>query len=184
MQKLMENKQKAVEREVKELIQKYNTLYKSQLYGFFAKDGREQFVGRALKTLEKERDIYIDWERKLAAVNEEAYGAREYGTLQCVWALLGIMDQKKVEQHFLASKEEYPVRIVFVGDGEIYDILYVSEAEVSLTNSLFARKRIDGCGHIVVVENPEDIQEIQIPDAVGFCTVKEDGEVEYYRKDE
>lgn len=184
MQKLMENKQRAVEREVKELIQKYNTLYKSQLYAFFAKDGREQFVGRALKTLEKEREIYVNQERKLVAANETSYAAREYGTLQSVWALLGIMDQKKVEEHFLASREEYPVRIVFVGDGEIYDILYVSEAEVSVTNSLFARKRIDGCGHIVVVENPEDIPEIRIPDVVGFCTVKEDGEVGYYRRDE
>lgn len=184
MQKLMENKQRAVEREVKELIQKYNTLYKGQLYEFFSKDGREQFVGRALKVLEKGREIYICQELKLVSVNETSYGARDYGTLQCVWALLGIMDQKKVEQHFLASKEEYPVRIVFVGDGEIYDILFVSEAEVGITNNLFARKGIDSCGHIVVVENPESIPEIRIPDVVGFCTVKEDGKVGYYRRDE
>lgn len=184
MQKLMENKQRAVEREVKELIQKYNTLYKGQLYEFFSKDGREQFVGRALKALEKGREIYICQELKLVSVNETSYGARDYGTLQCVWALLGIMDQKKVEQHFLASKEEYPVRIVFVGDGEIYDILFVSEAEVEITNNLFARKGIDSCGHIVVVENPESIPEIRIPDVVGFCTVKEDGKVGYYRRDE
>lgn len=184
MHKLMENKQRAVEREVKELIQKYNTLYKGQLYEFFSKDGREQFVGRALKALEKGREIYICQELKLVSVNETSYGARDYGTLQCVWALLGIMDQKKVEQHFLASKEEYPVRIVFVGDGEIYDILFVSEAEVGITNNLFARKGIDSCGHIVVVENPESIPEIRIPDVVGFCTVKEDGKVGYYRRDE
>lgn len=180
----MENKQRAVEREVKELVQKYNALYKSQLYAYFAKDGREQFVGRALKTLEKEREIYVSQELKLVAASEASYAAKDYGTLQSVWALLGIMDQKKVEEHFLASREEYPVRIVFVGDGEIYDILYVSEAEVSVTNSLFVRKWIDSCGHIVVVENPESIPEIRIPDVVGFCTVKEDGEVGYYRRDE
>ncbi|MDY5027779.1 MAG: DUF5697 family protein, partial [Oliverpabstia sp.] len=68
--------------------------------------------------------------------------------------------------------------------GEIYDILYVSEADISLVNNLFARKRIEGCGHIVVVEKPEDIPAIQIQDIVGFCTVKEGGEVEYYRKNE
>lgn len=180
----MENKQRAVEREVKELVRKYNALYKSQLYGFFSRDGREQFVGRALKTLEKEREIYISQERKLVSVNEESCAAGDYGTLQSVWVLLGIMDQKKVEQHFLADREEYPVRIVFVGDGEIYDILYVSEAEVGITNYLFARKGIDSCGHIVVVENPESIPEIRIPDIVGFCTVKEDGKVAYYRRDE
>ena len=53
----MENKQRAVERELRDLIQKYNVLYKSQIYEYFAKDGREQFVGRALKALEKEREI-------------------------------------------------------------------------------------------------------------------------------
>lgn len=178
------NKQKTVEREVKELIQKYNALYKNQLYEFFAKDGRERFVGKALKVLEKERDIFIHQEMKMVAVNEESFGAREFGTLQCVWVLLGIMDQKKVEEHFLASKEEYPVRIIFVGDGEIYDILYISESDINLVNNLFARKKIDGCGHIVVVEKPEDIPQIHIPDIVGFCTVKEGGEVEYYRKNE
>lgn len=179
-----QNKQKAVAREVKELIRKYNVLHKNQLYDFFAKDGREQFVGKALKVLEKERNIYIHQELKMVATNEAALEAREFGTLQCVWVLLGVMDQKKVEEHFLASKEEYPVRIIFVGDGEIYDILYISEAETSLVNHLFARKRIEGCGHIVVVENPEEIAEIQIPDVVGFCTVKEGGEIEYYQKNE
>ena len=132
--------------------------------------------------LEKEREILIHPETKLVALSEAAQNVRDYGTLRCVWALLGIMDQKKVEQHFLADKEEYPVRIIFVGDGEIYDILYVSQEEISLVNNLFARKRIEGCGHIVVVENLEDIPQIQIPDVVGFCTVDEDGKIEYYRK--
>ena len=183
MQKQMENKQRAVERELRDLIQKYNVLYKSQIYEYFAKDGREQFVGRALKALEKEREICINQELKLAAISEEYYSVREYGTMQSVWALIGIMGQKKVEQHFLAAAEEYPVRIIFVGDGEIYDILYISQEEVSLVNHLFSRKRIDGCGHIVVVDDPAYIPGIQIPDAVGFCTVKEDGKIEYYRFD-
>ena len=81
----------------------------------------------------------------------------------------------------LASKEEYPVRIVFYGSGEIYDILYVTEAEITVVNNLFSRKEIDGCGHIVVVEKPEEIPKIRISDTIGFCTVKEGGEVEYYR---
>ena len=36
MQKQMENKQRAVERELRDLIQKYNVLYKSQIYEYFA----------------------------------------------------------------------------------------------------------------------------------------------------
>ena len=37
-----QNKQKEVEREIKELLGKYGVLYKSQLYEFFAKCGRDR----------------------------------------------------------------------------------------------------------------------------------------------
>ena len=177
-----QNKQRGVERELKEIIQRYNVLYKSQLYAFFQKDGRDRFVGRALKKLEKEHSIFISQETKQVASSEDAYQAWERGTNTSVWVLLDLMDQKKIEQHFMASKEEYPIRIVFVGDGEIYDILYVAPEDVELTNQLFARRKIDACGHIVVVEEAEDIPKIQIPDVIGYCTVKEEGQIEYYRK--
>ena len=55
----MENKQKPVERETRQLIQTYNVLLKSQIYAYFAKTQRDHFVGRAFKTLEKEKQIYI-----------------------------------------------------------------------------------------------------------------------------
>ena len=177
----MENKQKPVERETRQLIQTYNVLLKSQIYTYFAKTQRDHFVGRAFKTLEKEKQIYIHQDLEMAAINEEAFKARNVGTLQAFWVLLDIMDQKVVDQHFLASKEEYPVRIVLCGEGEIYDILYVSENEVQVTNNLFTRKMTDDCGHIVIVEKPGYIHEIRIPDVLGFCTVKEGGEIEYYR---
>lgn len=178
-----QNKQRGVERELKELVQKYNVLEKGQIYAYFEKDGRERFVGRALKTLEKDRMIYTNNETKQIASSESAYETWERGTSTCLWVLLDLMDQKKIEQHFLASKEEYPIRIVFVGDGEIFDILYVAPEDIELTNQLFVRRKIDGCGHVVVVEEAESIPKIQVPDVIGYCTVKEDGEVEYYRKE-
>ena len=178
-----QNKQRDVERELKELVQKYNVLDKSQLYAYFEKDGRERFVGRALKVLEKDRMIYVNNETKQVAANESAHTAWERGISTCLWVLIDLMNQKKIEQHFLASKEEYPIRIIFVGDGEIYDILYIAPEDIELTNQLFVRKKIDGCGHVVVVEEPESIPKIRIPDVIGYCTVKGDGEVEYYQKE-
>ncbi len=38
--------------------------------------------------------------------------------------------------------------------------------------------------HIVVIEDKELMGQIQIPDVVGFCLVRDSGEVEYYRKRE
>ena len=163
-----QNKQRGVERELKELVQKYNVLEKGQIYAYFEKDGRERFVGRALKTLEKDRMIYTNNETKQIASSESAYETWERGTSTCWWVLLDLMDQK---------------RIVFVGDGEIFDILYVAPEDIELTNQLFVRRKIDGCGHVVVVEEAESIPKIQVSDVIGYCTVKEDGEVEYYRKE-
>ena len=49
------NNQKQVEKQILELVKKYNVLYKKQLYEFFAVDGREKFVGKALHSLLKDR---------------------------------------------------------------------------------------------------------------------------------
>jgi len=176
--------QKNVEHEILQLLKTYNALYKAQLYALFGADGKEKYVGRALKVLEKEHLIYVNQVTKIVSPNEASYAVREKGTMMAVWALIKIMGQREVEQHFLASKEEYPVQVIFTGDGKIYDIMYVPDEDIELTNNLFARKRIVGCGHIVVVENPESIPAIQISDVLGFCTVDDEGEVEYYRKND
>lgn len=177
------NIQRQMEYEVLNLIKKYNVLYRRQLYAFFEPIGRDAYVGKALKALEKDRRIYVNPITKMVSANENSYAVKEDGTLQAIWVLVSLMRQKKIEEHFLASKDEYPVRVIFVGNAEIYDILYVPESDVGLVNNLFARKNAANCGHVVVVESPEYIASIDIPDVIGFCTVKEDGDVEYYRNE-
>lgn len=181
----MENQtnQNKMEQEVLSIIRTYNVLYKKQLYALFETDGREKYVGKALKALEKDRRIYVNQYTQMAAINESSYEAKEEGTLLALWVLISLMKQKKIEEHFLASKEEYPVRIVFVGDAEIYDILYVAETDVAFVNNLFSRKKIESSGHIVAVDSPDYIASIKLENIIGFCLVKEDGEVEYYRKE-
>lgn len=49
----MENKQRPVIAETRELVQKYHVLEKAQIYAYFALDGRDHFVGKAFKALEK-----------------------------------------------------------------------------------------------------------------------------------
>lgn len=42
----MENKQRPVIAETRELVQKYHVLEKAQIYAYFALDGRDHFVGK------------------------------------------------------------------------------------------------------------------------------------------
>ncbi|MFR2213384.1 MAG: DUF5697 family protein [Ruminococcus sp.] len=180
--KKWENKQRPVIAETRELVQKYHVLEKAQIYASFCIRWQGIiFVGKAFKALEKERQVFIHPELEVVAASEEAIAAKDLGTMKAVWVLVDVMKKKQVEEHFPASKEEYPVRIVFYGEGEIFDILYISEAEVTVVNNLFSRKKIDSCGHIIVVENPDYISAIHIADVIGYCVVKEGGEVEYYQ---
>ena len=94
--------QKQVERQILELVKTYNVLYKKQIYAFFAVDGKEKFVGKALHALLKERLIYMNEITKTVSQHEEAYQFREKGTLKAFWVLLSLMEQKKIERHFLA----------------------------------------------------------------------------------
>lgn len=87
--------QKQVERQILELVKTYNVLYKRQIYAFFAVDGKEKFVGKALHTLLKEHLIYINEVTKTVSQHEDAYQLREKGTLKAFWVLLSLMEQKK-----------------------------------------------------------------------------------------
>ena len=61
--------QKQVERQILELVKTYNVLYKKQIYAFFAVDGKEKFVGKALHALLKERLIYMNEITKTVSQN-------------------------------------------------------------------------------------------------------------------
>ena len=88
--------QKQVERQILELVKTYNVLYKRQIYAFFAVDGKEKFVGKALHALLKERLIYMNEVTKTVSQHEDAYQLREKGTLKAFWVLLCLMEQKKI----------------------------------------------------------------------------------------
>mgnify|MGYP007009377450 CR=1 FL=1 len=71
---------------------------------FFAVDGKEKFVGKALHTLLKEHLIYINEVTKTVSQHEDAYQLREKGTLKAFWVLLSLMEQKKNRTTFLGRK--------------------------------------------------------------------------------
>ena len=166
------------EREVFELIKKYNVLFKSQVYAYF---GQERAVGRAFKRLEKDNRIGSSPVTQMVYLNENSYAARDEGTLQAFWVLISLMKKRTITEHFLADQEEYPVRIIFISEDDLFDILYVGLNDVKLVNSVFQRKCRGTGNHIVSVPDLEVIEKLDLP-AIGYCLVKGDGEIEYYTK--
>lgn len=164
---------------VLDLIRRYNVMTYGQICLFFP--GEEKAAGRAVRKLEKNRQILKNPYTGLYASSEFAYSLKDDGTLMCLWVLADMIGKKPVEGHYLAEKEDYPIRIIFFSRQEIYDILYVGLGDVKLVNGIFAKSKRKGENHIIVVEERALLGQLEIPDVIGFCTVQE-GRVEYYRK--
>jgi len=167
---------------VLDLIRKYNVMERVQVEAFFP--GERNGVIRAMKRLEKNRQIFRNPYTGLFSSSEFAYSLKDEGTIRALWVLADMVGKRQVEGHFLAQKEDFPVRIVFFSGQEIYDILYVGVGDVKLVNGIYGKMRRPEGRHMVAVEDKELMGQIQIPDVVGFCLVRENGEVEYYRKRE
>lgn len=165
--------------QVLEVIRKYNVMAYEQVCAFFP--GEEKAAGRAVRKLEKNRQVLRNPYTGLYASSEFAYSLKDGGTIQCLWVLADMLGKKPVEGHYLAEKEDYPVRVIFFSSQEIYDILYVGAGDLKLVNGIFAKGKRQGENHIVVVEDSSLIGQIEIPNVIGFCVVQE-GSVEYYRR--
>lgn len=164
------------------LLRRYNVMKPGQIVAFFPAE--EKGVLRVLKKLEKQHQIYRNPYTDLYASSEYAYSLKDEGTVKALWVLTDMMRKKQIDGHFLVGKEDFPVRILFFSSQDIYDILYIGVGDLKLVNGIFAKNRSPGENHIIAVEDKELIGKIEVPGAIGFCLVKEDGTVEYYRKRE
>ena len=162
------------------VIRRYNVLYPEQLLGFF--EGEERVAGKAVSRLLKNRQIYRNPYTGLLASSEFAYSLKDEGTIQSLWVLIDMMHKREVEGHYLAVKEDFPIRILFFCGQDIYDIIYIGTGDLKLVNGMFAKSRRPGENHIIILEDKALIGQIKVPGVIGFCVVKEGGEVEYYRK--
>ena len=53
-----------------------------------------------------------------------------------------------------------------------------------MINAVFARREADDTRFLVIVESPEQIEALDIPQVEWFCTVSADGSVERYLQEE
>ena len=173
------NPEETAER-VKDLLRKYNVMSQELLEAFFP--GEEKAVWRALKKLEKCWKIYRNPYTGLWASSEFSYAKKDDGAICCLWVLADLIRKKTVEAHFLVEREDFPVRILFLSNQELYDILYVGTGDVKVVNGLYRSSRRAEGNHMIALETEGLIDKIQIPNVIGYCVIKEGGAVAYYRR--
>ena len=100
------------------------------------------------------------------------------GLLAAVWVLADFADQ--VEYH---SAGDFPAKIIFFADGEVYEIIYISQGRETLVTQALKNTGEQPSRYLVIVDSAEQIEGLDIPNVNGYCTVSLEGDVEYYRKE-
>ena len=100
------------------------------------------------------------------------------GLLAAVWVLADFIDQ--VEYH---SVGDYPAKIIFFADGEVYEIVHAAQGKEVLLSHVLADTGEQPSRYLVLVDDPAQIAELMIPNVNGYCTVSPAGEVQYYQKE-
>lgn len=100
------------------------------------------------------------------------------GLFAAVWVLADFIGQ--VEYH---SAGDYPVKIIFFADGEVYEIIHAAQGKEVLLSHVLADPGEQPSRYLVLVDDPAQITELMIPNVNGYCTVSPNGDVSYYRKE-
>lgn len=167
-----------MDEQVYNLIRKCNVLKRAQLDAFFG--GKEKAMRRAVRRLSREGRMVSDQLTGMVAVNEIALKQKDTGTLCALWVVAELKRRGLAEDFFLAGREEYPIRLVIIGKGEIYDVLYVGMQESALVGSILERIPLPECKHLLIVEKPEQMKTTPLRHVFAFCLVTEEGKVSFY----
>lgn len=155
-------------------ISMYQILTEEQLSRLHPGMGKK--LGNLLAYLVKQGRIYQD-EPYYCAAPDSTLGA-DWTLFAAVWVLADFSDQ--VEYH---SAGDFPAKIIFFADGEVYEIIYIARGRETLVTQALKNTGEQPSRYLVIVDSAEQIEALQIPNVNGYCTVSLEGDVEYYRKE-
>lgn len=160
--------------EILRIINLYPGLWEQQLYGFFT--GKEEKVMNLLSHLKRQGRITQDDTGRIFPYGKHVTGT-DISLIRSVWVLLDFID--RAEFH---STSEFPVKIIFFADGELYEIIHIAYGQEALvTHALSIEKKHTG-RRIVLVDDPAQIHCLNFPGISGFCTTDSSGRINYYKK--
>lgn len=160
--------------ELLRIITMYPGLSTDQLSRFFPK--KEETVKSLLARLIRQGRIRCG-ETGCRYYPPSASSAGQRPLTDAVWVLLDFVEQ--AEYH---SVSEFPVQLVFFSGGELYEVIAVAAGQEALITHILGQQKEASGRRLLLVDTPEQIPVLDIPGVCGYCTVKPDGQVTYYKK--
>lgn len=155
-------------------VSMYRALTRDQVLRLYP--GKREKINELLIYLTKqERLLYEDGLYRAAPGHD---GKVDRALFAAVWVLVDFID--RVEYHAVA---DYPAKIIFFADGAVYEIIHVEQGKEAMMTNILTAAGDDPSRRLIMVDTPEQINTLDIPNACGYCTVSPDGEVQYYQKE-
>jgi len=96
----------------------YKTLTEEQIRRLYP--GKEAVINNLLAHLIRQGRVYRNSDSKRVSVNADCDSKIDSGMIAAVWVLIDFID--KTEYH---TAGDFPVKISFFADGELYEIVYM-----------------------------------------------------------
>ena len=77
---------------------------------------------------------------------------------------------------------EFPVKLHFFSQDEVYEVIYVSLGQEVLINHVLASLPSKDANRLVILESEQQAAQITIDEITAFCLVTPEGTVNYYAK--
>lgn len=155
-------------------ITMYKTLTEDQIHRLYP--GKEAVIDNLLAHLIRQGRVYRNPENRRVSATADCDAKIDAGMIAAIWVLIDFID--KTEYH---SAGDFPVKICFFANGELYEIIYVPYEQEMLMNHALSENHETMALRIVIVDLPEQIRNINIPNTTGFCSVSSEGTVQYYK---
>lgn len=162
-------------KELKRLLLDYRVLEARQILPYFY-GKEERSIQNMISLLLRDGQLVVDQTHRYISLNKtELVNGLEPELISSFWVLLYFAPH--IRYH---TKAQFPAQIYFWADGLEYEILYAKPGDEGLINSIYSRQTTNQCRQLVVVEQPKQIEMLNIPDAEWFCTVANNGKIHRY----
>jgi len=157
-------------------ISMYHCLTEEQLLRLYP--GKADKIKNLLTYFVHQKRIWKEETSPYYCAAPDSMDNMDRGLFAAVWVLADFIDQ--VEYH---SVGDYPAKIIFFAGGEVYEIVHAVQGKEVLLSHVLADTGEQPSRYIVLVDDPAQIPELDIPNVNGYCTVSPTGEVQYYQKE-
>lgn len=156
------------------LLSMYHALSLRQLQKFFPTLSEEK-LSMLLHRLEKSGRLAFSEEWDMVLCSKEH--TPDMAVTAAFWVLLDFLPE--VIYHTVS---EFPVALTFYTEADAYDVIYVPEEKEILINHALSVCPKDAPRRLVIVAKPTQMPQIHFPGITAFCTITENGQVQYYKK--